>query len=112
MSIMTQLLAGACCLLLIASAHTADLYATAFRLRVSPETGAVELLDKDAGVTWRSQVTRFGEVTLTINGKPQRFPLMKCEVKSAREQLTLTFHPLTNSAALRVIARAVNSRTL
>ncbi len=111
MSVVNRLLAGAVCFLWFLSSRAVELETRNFALRVSPETGAAELVDKTAGVTWRSQRARFGEVTLTVNGKPLRVSLGKCEATSDRNQLALNFHPLTNSTALRVLARVVNPQT-
>ena len=105
-------LAGVTLAVAVARALGAVLEQDALSLRVAPENGAVELTDRKAGVTWRSQTARFGEVTLLVKGRPQRVPLGKCRVHPAREALQITFDPLTNGALLRVAARAVNERTL
>lgn len=105
MSAKNRLLAGAFCLLSLVTARTATLDATAYAFRVSPESGAAELVDKEAGVTWRSRAGRFGEIALLVDGKSRRIALGKCEVLSEPDQLTLTFRPLTNNAAVRVAIR-------
>ena len=53
------------------------------RFSVSPETGAYEVADPEGGVTWRSNPhpMRFGQVRLTVDGKPRDLDLGRCDVK-------------------------------
>jgi hypothetical protein len=73
--------------------------------------GGGEILDKRAGVTWRSESesARFGEVTLHVAGRPQRCELTQAEVQSVRNHLVASFHPLNTqpTATLRVMIRAL-----
>lgn len=82
------------------------------RFTISPETGRYEILDKQAGVTWKSNPyrPRFGEVTLTVEGKPKRLDLARCAVQQSGEGLIAAFRPLTDkpTANLRVQIQPVN----
>ncbi len=70
-----------------------------------------EILDKQAGMTWRSESKRapIGEVTLAVDGKPQRHALTQAAVESAGRQVVASFHPLDTlpAAAVRVLIRAL-----
>jgi hypothetical protein len=83
------------------------------RLRVSPDSGIYDILDKRANVTWRSNPfqPRFGEATIRGGGQSQRVDLTKCEIAISDSRLTATFHPLTNQPAawLRVTLRLLDS---
>lgn len=78
----------------------------ALRFSLSAATGTYELLDKQSGVTWRSnpRQARFGTATLNIGGKPQQVDLAHCDIKRAGNALEATFRPLPqqNTATLRV----------
>ena len=86
----------------------------AFLFRIVPATGACEILDRRANVTWRSnpRQQRFGEVSLRLGGKSQRVDLGPCEVQRAGDGLELTFHPLAADprAWVRVAVRPVAPR--
>ena len=67
------------------------------RLSVSPETGAYEIADAAGGVTWRSNPhqMRFGQVRMTVDGKPRDLDLGRCDVKKKdASALELTFRPV------------------
>jgi hypothetical protein len=66
------------------------------RLTLSPATGYCEVLDKEAGVTWRpdAQHTRFGEVTLDARRDSQRFSLTNCSVGTEGNDLVASFSPV------------------
>src|SRR6266498_1947829 len=102
------------CVIIARSAGSAEINTASILFRLSSETGAYEVLDKGAGVTWRSQPARFGEVTLNISGKPQRFQLTRPTIRQTANSVTLEFRPLTNQpAVLRVNVKALrDSRTL
>ena len=76
------------------------------RMSLSPEDGRYEILDKQTGVTWRSNpfLARFGEVACSAGGKTQRAPLSPCELEAKDGGLTATFRPLAGKpeAWLRV----------
>jgi len=86
------------------SAEALDTRFLSFRL--SSVDGSYEILDKQAGVTWRSSpyVPRFGEVTLNVGGEKQHVNLDRCDVKPLADGLEITFHPLASKpdAWLRV----------
>src|SRR5690242_20549292 len=65
------------------------------RLTISPETGYCEVLDKEAGVTWRpdSAATRFGTVTLDARRDSQTFNLAQCTVNTEGADLVASFSP-------------------
>ncbi len=67
----------------------------AFRLRLAPESGQVEVLDLRAGVTWgaHGRTSRFGEATLVVDGKPRRFALGKCHARVEGRLLRAAFQP-------------------
>ena len=58
-------------------------------------TGRYLLLDKQTGVTWRSNPfrQRFGEVALRVNGKVNSADLSSCEARRVNAGLEITFRP-------------------
>ena len=81
---------------------------TAFlSLRLSPENGNYEILDKQTNVTWRSNPyePRFGQVTLNVDGNKQPAKLARCEVKRVSDGLEATFHPLPERPEAWLLAR-------
>ncbi|HTL56258.1 MAG TPA: DUF5696 domain-containing protein [Candidatus Limnocylindrales bacterium] len=71
------------------------------RLTLDPGTGHCEVLDKEAGVTWRPDPkhARFGEVTLDARRDSQSFNLEKCTVSSEGTDLLAAFSPVTSRRA-------------
>ena len=65
----------------------------AFRLWQA--TGRYQLLDKQTGVTWRSNPfrKRFGEVALRVNGMVSSADLSSCEARRVNDGLEITFPP-------------------
>jgi hypothetical protein len=65
----------------------------AFRLWQA--TGRYELLDKQTGVTWRSNPfrQRFGEVSLRVNAKVSSADLSSCEARRVNNGLEIKFRP-------------------
>jgi hypothetical protein len=74
-------------------AEVAKIETPYIRLTLSPATGYCEVLDKEAGVTWRPDPssTRFGEVTLDARRDSQRFGLTNCTVNSEGTDLVASF---------------------
>jgi len=72
---------------------------------ITPETGVCEITDKVAGVAWRSAVDRFGEVTLNVEGKSQRFPLTRARVTEMGGEMGIRFRPRTNDQAIDLRVR-------
>lgn len=105
---------AAASLLSISTLLAAEIDTPTLNFQVSFETGAYEIRDKVANVTWRSHAERFGEVTLNLEGKQQRGLLTHPVITSAPGMLTLEFHPVTNQpAAVRVtVERSAASRRL
>ena len=100
-----------------APASPAALETSRCLFQLDPANGGYELLDKRAGVTWRSNPfqPRFGEVTAIVDGKSQRFPLAACEVRQVGKTLELIFRPVPAqpAATLRVTVQALpDKRTL
>lgn len=87
----------------------AEINTAALIFRAS-DAAAPELHDNAAGISWRSHTAKFGEVTLIVDGKPQRFPLQAPRVQSTGNTLSLTFNPLPNSAG--TIRLQVSSQSL
>jgi hypothetical protein len=88
-----------------------------FRFTLSGADGRCEIVDKQAGVTWRAEATqaRFGQVTLQGANEPRRVDLGRCAVTAADNELVASFEPLEAqpAAGLRVRARALpDQRTL
>lgn len=81
------------------------------RFQISPETGRSEIIDKRAGVTWRSNPLRprFGEVTVRVDDKPRRVPLGRGIGARVGDALELAYHPLADrpEATLRVRLRTL-----
>jgi Family of unknown function (DUF5696) len=69
--------------------------------RIWKDTGRYELLDRQTGVTWRSNPfqQRFGEVALRVNGKVSSADLSSCEARRANDRLEITFRPQPAQAA-------------
>lgn len=63
--------------------------------RLWQATGRYELLDKQTGVTWRSNPfrQRFGQVALRLNGQVSSTDLSSCEVHRANHGLEINFRP-------------------
>ena len=80
----------------VAPADAVTLETPHLRLSLSPATGACEILDKAAGVTWRPRgsKTRFGQAMLTAGGGTASADLGPCEVRRAGEALEATFRPV------------------
>ena len=88
---------------LVADSQAAEISTDSILFRVS-DSGAYEIVDKAAGVTWRSESSSFGEVTLNRSGRPERIALLRPTVHATSDALTLEFHPLTNEpGAVRVV---------
>jgi hypothetical protein len=91
--------------------HAVSLDTPFLSLRLSPESGSYEIVDKQGKVTWRSNPYkgRFGEVTLNVEGKARPASLARCEVQRAAGGLEVTFHPLAGKpeAWLRVRIQAL-----
>lgn len=87
--------------------RAATLENSALRFDLVPETGSYTLVDKAAGMTWRSNpfTNRFGEVTLVVDGKPQARPLGAATVKQSADTLELGFSPLPQEASAQVRVR-------
>ncbi|MGO8676360.1 MAG: DUF5696 domain-containing protein [Limisphaerales bacterium] len=88
-----------------------------FRFTLSAADGRCEVIDKQAGVTWRAEANegRFGQVTLRGGTTPQRVALARCVVQAADNELIASFQPVTTAPAamLRVRARPLpDQRTL
>ena len=66
----------------------------ALRFQIAPDTGAYQITDKRAGVTWRSHPgePRFGSATIAAN----KVTLGQCDVTRSGNSLKAVFHPLTN----------------
>ncbi|HEY9174171.1 MAG TPA: hypothetical protein VI136_17955, partial [Verrucomicrobiae bacterium] len=74
------------------------------RFTLEANTGRYELTDKQAGVTWKSNPLqpRFGEVTLSVGGKPRSVNLDRCRIEQAGAGLVATFAPLAERAGARL----------
>jgi hypothetical protein len=99
------------------AANVQSIETSKLRFTVSPDTGAYQLADKEAGVTWKSNPfqPRFGEATLSGGGKPRRVNLDRCQVEEVGADLLATFRPLAEKpdARLRVRVRpSAGNRTL
>jgi hypothetical protein len=94
------------------AADAVTLDTSAFRFSLSPDTGTYEILDKRAGVNWRSNPlhSRFGRVTLHADGKLQSVDLARCVINRVGNGLEAEFHPLaaTPAASLRVHVRPID----
>ena len=68
------------------------------RLMLDPATGYCEVLDKEAGVTWRPdpQHARFGELALDTRRNSQRFSLTNCTVSPQGTDLLASFSPVVS----------------
>jgi hypothetical protein len=76
----------------LCGAEVATIETPYIRLTLSA-TGYCEVLDKEAGVTWRPDPsnTRFGEVSLDARRDSQRFSLTNCTVNSEGTDLVASF---------------------
>jgi hypothetical protein len=85
---------------------------SALRFELAPDTGAYQITDKRAGVTWRShpQPARFGAAV--ING--ESVTLGRCAVARGTGGIEATFHPLPDQpdAAVRVTVKTIGDDTL
>jgi hypothetical protein len=83
-------------------------------LQVTEQTGAYYIVDRKGAVTWRSNPyqSRFGEITVEVEGKPQRADLAACELTQKRNGLEALFHPFTNQPAawVRVSVRVLKDQ--
>jgi Family of unknown function (DUF5696) len=72
---------------------TLETFFWAFRLWQA--TGRYELLDKQTGVTWRSNPfhQRFGQAALRLNGQTRSADLSSCEVRRVNHGLEIIFRP-------------------
>ncbi len=84
------------------------------RFRLSPATGGYEILDKDAGTTWRSTPyhARFGEATLRIGGQPKRLPLVRPEARRTGDGLEAAFLPAPDARVVVRVRPLADGRTL
>src|SRR5436190_8922210 len=80
----------------VCGAEVAKIETPYIRLTLSQASGYCEVLDKEAGVTWRpdAQHTRFGEVTLDARRDSQRFSLTNCTISSEGTDLVAAFSPV------------------
>src|SRR5258708_1328935 len=80
----------------LGGAEVAKIETRYLRLTLSPDTGYCEVLDKDAGVTWRpaSQQARFGELILDARRDSQRCNLTNCSVRTEGTDLVASFSPV------------------
>ena len=69
--------------------------------RIWQATGRYELLDKQTGVTWRSNPfqQRFGEVALRLNGQASSVDLSSCQVRRTNHGLEIAFRPQPGQVA-------------
>ena len=77
--------------------------------------GSYRLMDKAAGVTWSSADGRFGQISVTMDGKPVLYPLGVFQAGGKGNAWTLTFHPIPKRAEAWVrvsVAAASDKRTL
>lgn len=63
--------------------------------RLWQDTGRYEILDKQTGVTWRSNPfrQRFGQVALRRDGQASSADLSSCEARRTNDGLDITFQP-------------------
>ena len=63
--------------------------------RLWQATGRYEILDKQTGVTWRSNPfrQRFGQVALRLDGEARSADLSTCEARRINDRLEISFHP-------------------
>lgn len=85
---------------------SAELQNSRVAVRVAEETGACEIVDKAAGVTWRTEAAAFGEVTLIQNGKAERVALTRPVIRPGQDALHLEFAPVEGQR-IRVEIRLV-----
>src|SRR6516165_2264039 len=66
-----------------------------FRFSVAPASGACELVDKTAAVTWRSDPAqpRFGWVRFNFHDQSRRSDLGACQIKGSGNELLVSFTP-------------------
>lgn len=103
--------------LTVLAAPRAQLETGQYRLELSPANGEYQLLDKASGVVWRSNPhqSRFGEVTLVVDGKAIRQPLSACEIHEFPDRLEAMFRPDPNQSEAAVtvfIRRGPDERSL
>jgi hypothetical protein len=84
------------------------------RFRISTPAGRWEVLDKNAGVTWRSTPwhPRFGDVTLQAAGRPKRLPLERPDVRRVGDGLEASFRPSPDVKIVVRISPKADGRTL
>lgn len=88
--------------------NTASIETPFFRFTVSGDSGACEILDKVADVTWRteSNPAHFGWVRLNIREQGVRADLARCSVQPSGQEMVLSFQPLSSKPLTRFVVRA------
>ena len=86
---------------LLCGAQVAKIETRYLRLTLDPSTGYCEVLDKEAGVTWRPDPAhaRFGEVLMDAHRDSQRFSLTNCAVRTEGNDLLASFIPIVTRPA-------------
>ncbi len=84
------------------------------RFRLHADTGAYEIIDKDAAATWRSTPyhTRFGEAAFRADGRPRRAPLERPQARPSAEGLEAVFRPQEGSQVTVRVRALPDGRTL
>ncbi len=94
---------------LAATAHAATLSLPSLDFSISPDNGTWTIADKAGGAKWSSGPSRFGTVTVTLDGKKQTLDLASCRVAQAKDALIATFDVKARGASFALpvtIARA------
>jgi hypothetical protein len=81
-----------------AMANAASIESRSLRVSIASETGQCEIVDRAAGVTWRTGAARgrFGEIAVMGNGKKAFHSLKACSVAATGDTLTARFAPLAD----------------
>ena len=86
------------------AAEPVSISSSGVRFEIWPEDGHYQIDDRRGDTIWRSNPfqPRFGEITLTLDGKQQKLSLTACKVKEANDTLIATFQPLRDNPQLVV----------
>lgn len=90
------------------SPPTATIETPFFRFTVTRTDGACEILDKQAGVTWRSPAPspHFGWTKLNFHEEALRVDLAACDPKANGNEMVLTFLPFSSRPVTHFTVRA------
>ncbi len=101
-----MVLFGSCICFAAETQQAVAIDTSSLRFQLWPETDRYEIQDKLGKVAWQSNPyqPRFGEVTVNVAGKAQRFSLTRGKAAKAGETIEVAFHPLADQpdATLRV----------